>query len=79
MDITIHITEDERKILETDILNIGDWVDNLIKAKINSLCRRYILEYTDKRPDRLSYYDKVRIVSELDIKSAKQRNKEVFA
>ena len=78
MGIIINITEDEEKILKTDIADIEEWLNNFVRVKINSLCHRYILEMTDKRPDRMSYEDKIKEVVKLNIKSAIEKNKEII-
>ena len=73
MELVIYMTDEEQKILETDIADIKEWVENFIRTKINTLCHRYILEMTDRRPDRMSYSEKIRLVNSLGLKRAIER------
>ena len=67
---TVMLTKDEEKALLTGVISIQEWLDNLLKAKVNKCIDRIVLEHSDRQPAKLSRADKLQIVHGVDVQSA---------
>jgi len=48
MNITLTLTEEEVKILENDLLDIEEWIENVLRNKISRCKQRLISEWFPK-------------------------------
>lgn len=46
MDITITISDDDKKLLENDLLDIQAWADEMVAGKVNQCWKRFQQEWT---------------------------------
>jgi len=73
------LTDEEEKILLTDMLDIAGWVENLIRDKIRRVMDRIIEGHTPYNPGRLSREEKLKIIASLELKTAAERQAELEA
>jgi len=70
----IIINDDEIKIAEIDCYDFMDWIENAIREKIRRVSDSLILENTDKNPYKLTENDKMQIIKNLELISAKEKS-----
>jgi uncharacterized protein YjhX (UPF0386 family) len=70
----IIINDDEIKIAEIDCYDFMDWIENAIREKIKRVSDGLILENTDKNPYKLTENDKMQIIKNLKLISAKEKS-----
>lgn len=73
------LTDEEEKALLTDMVDIAEWVENLLRNKARQVMDRIIEEHTEYNPRRLDPDRKRQIVAGLELKTAVERNAEMEA
>jgi len=73
------LTDEEEKALLTDMVDIAEWVENLLRNKVRQVMDRVIEEHTEYNPRRLDRERKRQIVAGLELKTAAERNAEMEA
>jgi len=73
------LTNEEEKALLTDMVDIAEWVENLLRNKARQVMDRIVEEYTEYNPRRLTPEKKREIIKPLRLKTAKERNAEIEA
>ena len=73
------LTDEEEKALLTDMVDIAEWVENLLRNKVRQVMDRVIEEHTEYNPRRLDPDRKREIISGLKLKTAVERNAEMEA
>jgi len=73
----ITLTDEEEKALLTDMVDIAEWVENLLRNKVRQVMDRIIEEQTEYNPRRLTPERKREIVAKLELKTALERNREL--
>jgi len=76
-DKSFTLTDEEEKVLLTDMVNIAEWVENLLRNKVRQVMDRIIEEQTGYNPRKLDLNQKKQIVAGLKLKTALERNKEL--
>ena len=71
------LTDEEEKALLTDMVDIAEWVENLLRNKARQVMDRIIEEQTEYNPRRLTPERKREIIAKLKLKTAVERNKEL--
>jgi len=71
------LTDEEEKALLTDMVDIAEWVENLLRNKARQVMDRIIEEHTEYNPRRLDPERKRKIIAGLKLKTALERNKEL--
>ena len=71
------LTDEEEKALLTDMVDIAEWVENLLTNKARQVMDRIIEEHTEYNPRRLTPERKREIIAKLELKTALERNKEL--
>jgi len=71
------LTDEEEKALLTDMVDIAEWVENLLRNKVRQVMDRIIEEHTEYNPRRLTPERKREIIKPLRLKTAKERNAEI--
>jgi len=71
------LTDEEEKALLTDMVDIAEWVENLLRNKARQVMDRIIEEQTEYNPRRLDPDRKKQIIAGLKLKTALERNKEL--
>jgi len=74
MEYIINLTEEEEKVLKTDMISIQEWIENAIKEKARRTTDRIILEHTDKNPKKILQSERNTIIQDLVLETAKERN-----
>ena len=67
------LTDEEEKALLTDMVDIAEWVENLLRNKARQVMDRVIEEHTEYNPRRLDPVRKQQIVAGLKLKTAVER------
>ena len=71
------LTDEEEKALLTDMVDIAEWVENLLRNKARQVMDRIIEEQTEYNPRRLTPERKREIIAKLKLKTAVERNREL--
>ena len=71
------LTDEEEKVLLTDMVDIAEWVENLLRNKARQVMDRIIEEQTEYNPRRLTPERKREIIAKLKLKTAVERNAEL--
>jgi len=71
------LTDEEEKVLLTDMVDIAEWVENLLRNKARQVIDRIIEEQTEYNPRRLTPERKRQIIAKLKLKTAVERNAEL--
>jgi len=71
------LTDEEEKVLLTDMEDIFLWVKNLVENKVRQVMDRIIEEQTEYNPRRLDRDRKRQIVKGLKLRTAVERNMEM--
>jgi len=69
--ITINITDEEEKLLLTEISDIHGWTENFLKVKISKVRDRTIEEYTEFNPKKISLDKKIELTSKMKLEKGK--------
>ena len=67
------LTDEEEKVLLTDMVDIAEWVENLLRNKVRQVMDRVIEEHTEYNPRRLDLERKRKIISGFKLKTAMER------
>ena len=78
-DKSFTLTDEEEKALLTDMMDIAEWVENLLRNKVRQVMDRIIEEHTPYNPKRLSKEEKLKIIASMDLKTAAERQAELEA
>ena len=70
------LTDEEEKALLTDMVDIAEWVENLLRNKVRQVMDRIIEEHTEYNPRRLTPERKRQIIAGLELKTAAERTAE---
>jgi len=73
------LTDEEEKALLTDMVDVAEWVENLLRNKVRQVMDRIVEEHTEYNPRRLDPDRKRQIVAGLELKTAVERNAEMEA
>ena len=71
------LSDEEQKAAEYVMVDIFSWVENVIKNRSRQAIDQIVEEQTDRRAKKVPIVEKLTIVKEAKIKSAKQRNEEM--
>jgi len=71
------LTDEEEKALSTDMVDIAEWVENLLRNKARQVMDRIIEEQTEYNPRRLTPERKREIIAKLKLKTAVERSREL--
>ena len=71
------LTDEEEKALLTDMVDIAEWVENLLRNKARQVMDRIIEEQTEYNPRRLTPERKREIIAKLKLKTAVERSREL--
>ncbi|RLE41355.1 hypothetical protein DRJ16_06470 [Candidatus Woesearchaeota archaeon] len=72
-DKAFTISDAEEKALLTDIVDLAEWIENLLTDKARRVMDRVIEEHTEFNSRKLSPDQKRQIVRTLRLKTAKER------
>jgi len=73
---TITLQEEEEKALLSDVVSIQEWIENAVRNKVRQCMDAVIEEYTDKQAKKLSHDEKLALIKNLKIKTAKEKQEE---
>jgi len=71
------LTDEEEKALLTDMVDIAEWVENLLRNKVRQVMDRIIEEHTEYNPVKLDVEQKRKLVAGLKLKKAAELNAEI--
>jgi hypothetical protein len=74
--ITIQVTAEEKKAVESIVVDAQDWLQKAWDGKANSCIDRVILQETDKNPSKISQEDKKSLIGNMVLKSRIDKDKE---
>ena len=75
----LDLTADEQKAFEYVANGPKEWIENAIRNRVRRAMDQIVNENSDKNPKKVSVEEKLTIVKNADIKSAKERNEELEA
>ncbi len=75
----VDLSAEEQKAFEFVANMPVDWIVNAIRNRTRVAVDKVVGENSDKNPKKVSVADKLKIVKDVDIKSAKVRNDEAEA
>lgn len=76
---TIDLLPEEQKAFE-HIANMPvDWIENAVRNRTRQAIDQIIKENSDRQPDKITDAERLTIVGDADIKSAKQKHEEFEA
>ncbi|RLJ07348.1 MAG: hypothetical protein DRP12_02400 [Candidatus Aenigmatarchaeota archaeon] len=73
------LTDEEEKALLTDMVDIAEWVENLLRNKVRRVMDRVIEEHTEYNPRKLTHSHKKKIIANLSLKTAAEKMAELEA
>lgn len=71
---TITLTDEQLKALETDIVDIQEWIDNAVNVKANKVTDRLILENTEYNPNKLDQATRDQLIRDMTVETAAEKN-----
>lgn len=74
---SVTITEEQKKALEWNIVDIQDWLDNFVNDKARKCMDRIVEQESQYQPDKITDTQKYQIVRDANIQSAAERQQEV--
>lgn len=76
MNITLTITEDEKKVLDSWLGEdkIQEWLQHALDNKIRQRVDASILELTDRNPSKLSQAEKLDLLKDVMLPSREERD-----
>lgn len=74
--ITLNLDNDELVVLEHVIVDVEEWLTNIVKDKIRKSLDRVVLNNTRYRPETMSLNEKRDLVDSVTLTSAKDRLKQ---
>jgi len=77
--ITIDIDDLDYEILETDMVDVQEWVENAVREKIRRLTDRLVEEHSEYQADKIDRNKKREILKKVKLPKAKDRNIDVEA
>lgn len=72
--ITVEITQAEKKALETDMISIQAWLQNIISMKVRCVMNEIIEKYSDKQASKMTKAEKEAIITNTNLETAVERN-----
>ena len=78
-DKSFTLLDEEVKAAEYVMVDIAEWVENAIKNRSRQAIDEIVEEQTDKRANKVALEEKLMIVKNANIKSAKERQREFEA
>lgn len=78
-DKSFTLTDEEEKALLTDMVDIAEWVENLLRNKARRVMDRIIEEHTEYNPRKLTHDHKKEIIANLSLKTAAEKMAELEA
>jgi len=72
--ITIQIDDLDYEILETDMVDVQEWVENAVREKIRRLTDRLVEEYSEYQANKIDPHRKRQILSQVKLPKARDRN-----
>jgi len=72
-DKSFTLTDEEEKALLTDMIDVAEWVENLVRNKVRQVMDKILEEQTEYNPRRLDPDRKRQIVAGLKLKTAAER------
>lgn len=75
MDITLTITDDEKKVLDSWLGENGivTWLENALANKIRQRLDASVLENTDRNPNKMSKEDKFALLKDVTLPAKEER------
>lgn len=73
MQITINLSDNAYNTLLIDIYDIEEWIMNALVNKVRRVADRLVTEHTSYNPAKIKYEDKLKLVANLKLKTAKER------
>lgn len=67
------LTDEEEKVLLTDMVDIAEWVENFVRDKARKVMDRLVAEHTEYNPAKLDPDRKRQIMVSLKLKTAVER------
>jgi len=77
--LTINYTDEQMKAMEYVTLDPQEWIQNRWDDRARQAMNQIVLEHSDKQPKKIPLAEKLRIVREAKIKTARQRQLEYEA
>lgn len=68
------LTDEEVKVLETDMISIFEWTKNALQNKARQTTHFILLDKTDRQPNKMSLTEKQELIRGLNLETAKARN-----
>ncbi len=62
MKLVVEITDNEQKALLTQMTSIEEWINGIVRQRINHCIDQIVEEYSDKQARKLTDADKLAII-----------------
>jgi len=76
--ITIKIDDLDYEILETDMVDVQEWVENAVREKIRRLTDRLVEEHSEFQAHKIDQSKKKEILKKVKLPKARDRNVEML-
>ena len=77
MQIIIIMTDEQQRILESDIVDITAWIENVWKNKLRKVGDSIVLKHTSYQPKKLSVVEKDHLIKNIVLDQAKDKDKKL--
>ena len=77
MKYTVEISPEEQKALQTKMISVQAWLDNAIHNRARQCIDRIVQEHSDRQPGKIPEKEKLQIVRDAKVETAKQRNERI--
>jgi len=67
------LTDEEERVLKTDMADIAEWVENFVRDKARKVMDRLVAEHTEFNPAKLDTDRKRQVIAGLKLKTAVER------
>lgn len=73
MEYKITLSDERVKALETDMLSIQEWINNAVHNKARQMIDVIVEQVSDKQSKKIPLEEKIRIIKEVKIETAMER------
>ncbi len=71
-----NITDDVIRVIETECMSCIEWITNAIREKYERLVDKIVILETDKNPGKISLEEKVELIKDKPLKTAREQKVE---
>ncbi len=74
---TIVFDDEVQRIIESNVLDLFEWIENAVQEKYRRVASGLITEYTNLNPSKMSFETLKLEASKIEVKSVRERNENI--